>query len=312
MEVVVELESDALAAARRRAARKLSERAKIPGFRPGKAPYPVVLRHYGEGPITEEAVELLVDENYPKMLKEAGIEPAAAGSLEKVEQVDPPIFKFIVPLRPHVDLGDYRSIRLPYDLQAPGEDEVDKAIEQLRTMYSKTETVEREVQDGDFVMTDVRGELAEPIEGTDQPDLTREGFPTFVREQNGDTEWPFPGFALKLLRMKPGEEATLTHEYGEEAAVEALRGKAAKFSVTIKTVRAVTLPDLDDEFAKTAGLGNMEELRQRVRENLERQAREEYDDKYFVELFDLIKQGATIKYPPQVLEHEAERVLEEL
>jgi trigger factor len=313
MEVVVELESEQLEAARRRAARKISEKAKIPGFRPGKAPYPVVLRHFGEGAITEEAVELLVDDVYPKMLAEAEIDPGAAGALENVENLDPPTFKFIVPLAPSVDLGDYKSIRLPYEWQAPGEVKVDEAIEQLREMYSSTETVEREVREGDFVMLDVHGELTKGVAADEGPELSRDGFPVFVRKEERADEWPFPGFSMKLVGHKPGEETSLTHKFPKDAAEEALRGKTAKYAVIVKNVRGVTLPELNDEFAKTVGGGEtLEELRARIRENVERQSREEYDDKYFVELFDLIKAGATIKYPPQVLDHEAEHVVEEL
>jgi trigger factor len=80
----------------------------------------------------------------------------------------------------------------------------------------------------------------------------------------------------------------------------------------VKSVRGVTLPELNDEFAKSVGVENIEELRSRVKENIEAQAKADYDDKYFNELFDLIKAGATIKYPPQVLDHEAEHVLDEL
>lgn len=313
MEVVVELENEQLEIARRRAARKISEKAKIPGFRPGKAPYPVILRHYGEGPITEEAVEILVDDVYPKMLEEAGIEPGAAGALENVEKLDPPTFKFLVPLAPTVDLGDYKTIRLPYEWQEPGEEKVDEAIQQLREMYSSTETVEREVREGDFVMLDVHGVLTKASEGVEQPELSRDGFPVFVRKEERADEWPFPGFTFKLVGLQPGQEAAFNHKFPKDAPDEALRGKSAKFAVTVKTVRGVTLPELDDEFAKKVGGGDtVDDLRKRIRENVERQAREEYDDKYFVELFDLIKAGATIKYPPQVLDHEAEHVVEEL
>jgi trigger factor len=179
-------------------------------------------------------------------------------------------------------------------------------------MYSKTETVDREVQQGDFVMADVQGQLAEPREGEEQPDLSRDGFPVFVRDEDREDEWPFPGFTQRLLGLKAGEETDLTHEFSPDVSDESLRGKTGKFAVTVKAVRAVTLPELNDEFAKIAGVESLDELRRRVRENLERQSREAYDDKYFVELFDLIKQGATIKYPPQVLDHEAEHVREEL
>jgi trigger factor len=84
-QVVVEVDAVRVQAARQRAARKLASRGKIPGFRPGKAPYDVIVRYYGDAAVHEQAIDLLVDEVYPEMLKEAGIEPSAAGSLEKVE-----------------------------------------------------------------------------------------------------------------------------------------------------------------------------------------------------------------------------------
>src|SRR5512142_764489 len=93
-QVVVDVEPDRLDSAKRRAARKLAERGKIPGFRPGKAPYEVIVRYYGDAAIYEQAVDLLVDDLYPEMLKEAEIDPAAAGSLEKIDGKDTPRLTF--------------------------------------------------------------------------------------------------------------------------------------------------------------------------------------------------------------------------
>ena len=113
--LIVELEPERMEGAKRRAARQLSERKSIPGFRPGKAPYDVIVRTFGENAIVEDAVDLLLDEIYPEALKESKVEPAAPGSLEKVEDLESkPKFTFTVPLAPSVTLGDYRSIRLPY------------------------------------------------------------------------------------------------------------------------------------------------------------------------------------------------------
>ena len=82
MTMVVEIEPEKLEGARHKAARRIAEKVKISGFRPGKAPYDVVRRLYGDGAITEEAVEILVDEIYPEALKDTKTEPAAAGQLE--------------------------------------------------------------------------------------------------------------------------------------------------------------------------------------------------------------------------------------
>ncbi len=95
--------------------------------------------------------------------------------------------------------------------------------------------------------------------------------------------------------------------------MEELRGKDAEMEVTVKTVRAVTLPELDDEFAKTIGAGEtLAELREAVQRDVETRSKAEYDDKYFVDLIEKIKEGATIKYHQHSLEHEGEHVLEDL
>ncbi len=80
--LVVEVEPEKMDTYKRRAARKISQRGKIAGFRPGKAPYDMVVRTYGEQPIIEQAMDLFVDAEYSNILKEAAVEPGAAGSLE--------------------------------------------------------------------------------------------------------------------------------------------------------------------------------------------------------------------------------------
>jgi trigger factor len=306
--LIVEVDNEQMEKARHKAARKISERAKIPGFRPGKAPYDVVRRFYGDGVINEEAVEVLVDQIYPDVLKEAGVQPAAAGSLENIEKMDPPTFKFLVPLAPTVDLGDYRSVRKPYEFTPPGEDKVEEAIENLRSMYSKTENVDRDVKEGDFVLLDVKG----TSNGEEVEELTRTGYPIFIRGEEKEKDWPYPGFAMEIVGKKAGETATAKHKFPKDHENEKLQGMEAEFEVLVKSVRGVTLPEINDEFAKSVGVENVEELRKRIKENIEAQAKADYDDLYFTEVLEMIKTGATLKYPPQVLEHESEHVLDEL
>lgn len=312
--LVVEIDPERLEAARHRAARKIAERAKIPGFRPGKAPYDVVRRLYGDAVITEESVELLVDEIYPLAIKEAGIEPGAQGKLENIESMDPPKFVFTIPLAPTIDLGDYKSIRLPYEWTPPAEDKLDEAISDLRRMYSTTESVERAAKEDDFVLTDVKGEKAKPKEGEENaPLLERNGYAALVRKEEKDDEWPFPGFSKKLIGVKPGEETSFNYKFPKEHSDEVLQGQNVKFTVKVKTVRGVNMPELDDEFAQKTGLGQtVADLRTRMRENIDAESRAEYDDKFFEQAIDQIKAGATIKYPPQVLEHETEHVIEDI
>jgi trigger factor len=302
--LMVEIDPELMDKYKRRAARKISERGKIAGFRPGKAPYEIVVRNYGEQAIVEQAVDFLVDAEYSNILKEADVNPGAAGSLESIDSLEPPKFTFRVPLAPEVDLGDIHSLRMPYEWTAPDEAEVDKAIEDLRQMYATTENVEREAQDGDYVMVDVKSDTTE---------LNRTGFAAFIRSEERDTEWPYNGFAGELIGLKPGDTKTIKHTFPEDWDLEALRGKETEMEVTVKTVRAVTLPELNDDFAKTVGAGEtLAELREAVKKDVETRSKADYDDKYVVDLIEKIKEGATLKYHQHALDHEGEHVLEDL
>ena len=302
--LLVEVEPEKMDTYKRRAARKISERGKIAGFRPGKAPYEMVVRSYGEQAVIEQAIDFFIDAEYSNILKEADVEPGAAGALESIDSLEPPKLIFRVPLAPEVDLGDFHSLRMPYEWSAPDEKEVDAAIEDLRQMYATTANVEREVQVGDYVLVDVKSEIAE---------LTRTGFAAFVREDARETEWPYNGFANELIGLKPGDTKTLNHKFPKEHDLEALQDKDAEIEVTVKTVRAVTLPELDDEFAKTVGAGEtLDTLREAVTKDVEDRSKANYDDKFFADLIEKIKEGATLKYHEHTLEHEGEHVLEDL
>jgi trigger factor len=302
--LIVEVDPSQMGEYKKRAARKIASRGSIPGFRPGKAPYDVVVRTYGEGAITEQAVDLFIDAEYSNILKEAEIDPGGSGTLENIESLDPPKFVFSVPLAPTVDLGNYLEVRHPYEWQAPDQSAIDAALEELRQMYASTETVERAIETGDYVLVDVTSET---------PELNRTGFATFVRAEERDTEWPYNGFARELTGLKAGESKTVKYSFPADWEVEELQGKDVEIEATVKTVRGVTLPDLTDEFAKMTGAGEtLDDLKEAVKKDVETRSQNEYDDAYFVELIEKVKEGATIKYHEHTLEHESGHVLQDL
>ncbi|MGA7194191.1 MAG: trigger factor [Anaerolineales bacterium] len=307
-QVIVDVEPDQLEAAKRRAARKLSERGKIPGFRPGKAPYEVIRHYYSDEAIYEQAVDLLVDEVYPQMLKDAELNPAAAGTLEKLDKADGtdlPKLTFKVPLMPEVNLGDYQSVRLPYEFTAPGPEKLDQALEELQQMYGTTEAVEREIQEGDYVLLDLKSE---------KEALTRTGLATMIRKEDRENEFPFSGFAHQLLGLKAGDSKTISHDFPKDHTDDTLAGQSADMEVTIKTVRSMTLPELNDDFAKMVGqqYESLDALKEALTKDIEARERATYDDDYYGQIVDKIKEGATIKYASQTLNHEAEHVVDDL
>jgi trigger factor len=205
---------------------------------------------------------------------------------------------------PAVELGDYRSVRLAYEFSEPGPEKLDEAIEELRQMYGTTETVERAAEEGDYVLVDVKSETES---------LGRSGAAVVVRKSEQDNEWPFPGFARKLLGLKSGESKKIEYTFAKDFADEALAGKDVEVEAIVKAVRSVTLPEVDDDFAKMVGqFADVAQLKEALGRDISDRARADYDDDYYTRLIDTIKQGAEIKYAPQTLAHEAEHVLEDL
>lgn len=314
VKIVAEFEPSEFEEYKIRAARKLGRNTRIPGFRPGKAPLEMIRRAIGEEAIIEQALEDLVDEQYPKILEQAEIKPGGPGSLEEVNSLEPPKLTFVVPLEPEVVLGNYRDIRLDYVVEPVTDQEINDFINQMRTSYATAEPVERPAAEGDLVYLTLRGSLTHPAEGEDA-----EVFPARPAQfiigtdiiQNRD--WPFPGFNDHLTGLSAGEEKTFTYTFPEDEEDEALRGKEVEFTVSVQSVKAMHLPELDDAFAQTVGeFENMEALRSAVVQQLERSKKEAADDKFFIELLDKLVEQAQIKYPSSTLDHEVEHLLEHL
>lgn len=148
--LTVTLDAERIEQAMRQAARQLSQKARIPGFRPGKAPYNVVLNLYGREYVLGEALERIGNDVYREALEATEIEPYAPGALEKVEE-DGTRLIFVVPKRPETDLGDYRSVRVPYEVEEVTDEMVNQAMEDLRQAQAVVEKAERPVVMGDQV-----------------------------------------------------------------------------------------------------------------------------------------------------------------
>ncbi|MHC1740928.1 MAG: trigger factor [Anaerolineaceae bacterium] len=314
MKVVAEFEADVLEKYKHQAARKIASRAKIPGFRPGKAPYDVILRLYGEEAITEEAKGLLVDDSYPAILDEAKINPAAPGSLEEISESEPITATFIVPLEPTVELGEYQSLRKKYAVKAVTEKQVDEFIERMRKNYATAEPSTSPAADGDLVGLKLDATLTQPTEGEKAEVLKESPLQVVIGENDPElNDFPYPGFSENLKGLSENDEKTFKYSYPEDSKYDRLRGKEVEFHALIESVKTLRLPELNDEFAQSVGdFETLAKLREMVRTQLESQARNEYEKDYFDDLIEKLVKGATIKYAPQTLEHEMEHVVESI
>jgi trigger factor len=310
VKLTVEMDSELFERAKRRAARQIAKRVKIPGFRPGKAPYGVILRQVGEGHIVEQALDLLVDEQYPEIIKAAEIEPYGPGKLDNVPELDPPTFEFIVPLDVEVELGDYTTIQIPFEIPETGDEEVESAIEQIRSQNASRESVDRPAEVDDIVFMRVSG-IRTDLEDEEEATIVEERFSSAtIREDENEEEWPFSGFSKELIGLSTDEEKTITYRYPDDHEDEPLQGAQAEYKVVVTNIQTQILPDVDDELAKTASeFDTLDEWKNDLTANLEERNKAAYAESYDDQIVDEIIFLSTIKFPPQIIENEKEEIL---
>lgn len=310
--LTIEVESEEFERAKRGAAHKLAKRVKIPGFRPGKAPYHVVARAVGEESIIEEAIETLANDLYPKALDETDIEPAAPGSLSEIQQSDPLVMEFNVPLMPEVTLGDYKSIRMPYESPTIPDEEVNDFLESLRNSRTIVTTVPRPAQEGDVVHITIDAAYADaPEDEEDEPAALMQNrhLAIQINAEPEDNEQIFPGFSAHLVGMSAGETKEVQYTYPEDYEDETYKGRTVNFKFEVTKVTEHELPELDDEFAQSLGeFEDYEELVAAVREMMEKDANEKYDQEYKNQVVTTLVEQSEVKYPPVLLENSLEDV----
>jgi trigger factor len=306
--LTVEVEDERVQPALRAAARDISKQYNIPGFRPGKAPYETVLRHVGEGALYEAALENLGQKVYQEALDQEKIDAFAPGSLEDV-QLKPMVLKFTVPLKPEVALGDYRALRLEYNVPAVSDEEVNETLERLREHQAMLEPVERPAALQDVAVLDVNGYLHEGQNPSDF--LLADKDVALLLDEKAD--WPVIGFAPQIAGMKAGDEKKFDLTFPDDYPNESLRGQTAHFEVVCKEVKRRSLPEWSDELAKEIGeYETLEELRAKVRADLSAQAERQVKGGYARQVVDRLTEQAAVKYPPVLLEQEVDDLLEDL
>jgi trigger factor len=347
--VTVELDAERLEAAKQQAAKRLSNRLNIPGFRKGKAPYRIVVKYVGEGAVVEEALDTLGEQIYKEVLPQTGIEPYGPGSLEdvKLEDKEKPTFIYTVPLVPEVDLGDYRSLRVDFELPEVKDSDVDRSLRLLQEQNAVAEDSQRAAELGNRVTLDIHSFFVEEHEAedddekdddedeheehdheheehdhdhNDEPQIDHSHGEHFIHEHdfvtllNDDYE-PIKGFNEVIAGMNVGDKKEFELTVPDDDDEEEMRGRKVKFEVTVKKVENFTMPALNDDLAARATKDDEKpltllELRMRTRENLVEANERHYRSEYANNVLDKVVEGATIHYPEAVVNDEIDRTLQ--
>ncbi len=279
-------------------------RIAIPGFRKGKAPRKLIEKMYGADIFFEDASRALVNESYSKETKEheeLKIVSRPKVKIEKMAQGEPFVFTAEVALKPDVELGKYKGIKVTKIDTSVTEEEVEERIKTERERSSRMVPVDREIRDGDIATIDFEGFIDDvPFDGgkgTDH-DLTI-GSHSFI-----------DNFEEQLIGKSKDEETEVNVTFPEEYHEKSLAGKEALFKVTIKEVKEKQLPEVDDEFAEDQGFDSLEEYREDVKKNLQNRKEADAKAKKEDELVRALIDDSKMDIPEAMVETQAEQMVE--
>ena len=245
----------------------LGKTLRLPGFRPGKVPLPIVRQRFGIA-VSAEILEQSVNEATQKVLTERGLRPAQQPKVDVVTENPSALasdleFKVELEVLPDIVLPDFTALELTRIKAEVAPEEVDKALAQIAKFNHALEPIPAETLEvrghgaaaGEFVTIDYEGKIdGVPFEGgtgTDTPvEIGGSGF--------------IPGFAEQLEGARPGETRTINVTFPEDYAKADVAGKPATFDITVKQVSTESIPPIDDDLATKLGFENLAAVREAV------------------------------------------------
>lgn len=289
-----------------RAAEKLAAEHKIPGFRPGKAPYDVVAGQLGEMKILETALEPLIRETFVAAVKEHELKTVGMPDvkLEKVAPKNDVIYHAIISLVPEITLPDISKIKISL---APGvvpQEKVDEVLQELQRMHAVAVVTDAAVDAHSQVTLDM--DLFDGL-------VPLEGGQARAHVVHMDEPYYIPGFTEKLMGAHAGDALEFTLPFPADHYQKLYAGKDILFKIKITKVETRTLPALDNEFGKKLGAESLEKMRERILQNLQDEA-----DRKAAEAaeIDMLRQiVAATKFgdmPENLVEAERRKIFQEL
>lgn len=304
-EITIKIEGKEWEEAMDKAFQKANKKAKIDGFRPGKAPKDIFIKKYGKESLMMDAADLSINDAYLKMLEEnKDLEIVAQPEL-KLKSLDENgvEFVFTLTLKPEVKLGKYKGLKVTKDSTEVTEEEIDETIMNMRNRYAENRVKDGEIVDGDVAVIDFEGFKDDvPFEGGKAEGYSLKiGSHTFI-----------PGFEEALVGMKAGESKDIHLTFPEDYHSEELKGQPVVFKVTVNEVKETIIPELSKEFYEDLGMEGIndeESLRNQVKENIAARKEMEAENKYTDDLLKVAIENMTVEVPEVMVTEEIDRML---
>ncbi|HYB24888.1 MAG TPA: trigger factor [Solirubrobacteraceae bacterium] len=298
-----------------RKARQLGRELKLPGFRRGKVPAPLVIRRIGRPAILEEAVRDTISSWYADAIDGAGIVPVGDPKIDLGELPAPgQAFEFSIEIGvlPKAKLGPYKGLEVGRREPEASDAQIEQEIEAMRERLARLHTAERAAGAGDFVVVDYVGSLASDgsrEERSWEPFAGGEGRDQLVELGAGNL---IPGFEEGLLGASAGDERTIEVRFPDDYGNERLAGREASFEIHVKEVKLKELPAVDEDFAVDAGFDDLQELREDIRRRLLELDEERVAADFRQAALDAAVVGAQVAVPDELAQARAQEMWERM
>lgn len=306
-EIVVKIEGADWEKALDEAFKKANKKAKIAGFRPGKAPKNVYIKHYGKESLYYEASNKAIEMAYDKVLEDNSDLDIVSEPVVAIENIDDNgiTYKFTLTLKPEVKLGKYKGLKVKKEKVEVTKEEIEHSIDHMREHYKENVSKDGKVENGDIAVIDFEGfKDGEAFKGGKGENYSLEiGSNTFI-----------PGFEEQVIGMSAGEEKDIDLTFPEDYHAEDLKGAKVTFKVKVNEVKQVVIPELDKEFFEDLGMEGIdskESLEAQVKENITAQKEREAEDKYINDLLVEIAKTTEIDVPEAMINDELNRMVKE-
>lgn len=279
---------------------------KIPGFRPGKVPMPLLKKKYGQS-VMGEVIEQAVDEGARKAINDNQLRPAMQPKVDITAFDEGGDLEFTVAIEtlPEIELIDFKAIELERPVAEIPESEIDKALQNIAERRETTEAIteDRGAAEGDVVVIDFEGKL----DGVPFPGGKAEGYSlklgsgTFI-----------PGFEDQLKGAKKGQDVTVTVKFPEDYGAEELAGKEAEFACKVHEISVAKPAEINDEMAKSMGLETLDELKKAIREEIERDYKSVSRARAKRQLLDILADRQVFEVPGGMVDAEFDAIWKQL
>jgi trigger factor len=284
----------------------MSRTVRVKGFRPGKVPLKVVAQQYGKQ-VRDEVVGDLIQSTYFEAVSEQSLQPAGMPTIEPTVNEAGKNLEFTATFEvmPELNLADFSGVKLEKRVAEVSDEDLDKMMDTLLKQRASWEAVERAAAEDDRLNIDFKG----TIDGEEFSGNAGENVPVTIGANR-----MIEGFEQGLVGSKAGDELTLDLTFPEEYAHKEVAGKPVQFAVKVNSVEASKLPELDEEFAKSFGIGDgsLESLRQEVRQNMEREVAQALTEGNKQAVMDKLVELNPIEVPQALVENEAETLKQQM